>query len=450
METRPLRDLAKVIRSKNAKPFRITLDVIFDRRDVFDYVKSTNALTIETVARLYGLPIESFTSSFVFDAGMAFKFTYRRPIVQGALGDSDIYGAQQHVPLLDLAIPWSDSAPAVGAGNPNERTRAMSLHIGDVRSEPGTWNRGSVKVLTMLDGGDIAIPVHILTGTTPGPTLCLTAAMHGDETDSISTVMHIIRTVDLDKLSGTIVALPVGNPPALEFNKYYNPRDGMNLDFHAFPGNPRGTLTQQIAHALGEIVTNDKIDALIDVHSVPRSFPGLQMNYLYITPAEGEVAQPALELCLVQGYEIIYRGAPEVTPGSFVGHAIAQGIPASYSNGSVQGVENVMKHLGMIEGEPILPDRQFITQPPRLDLRPRHGGIIFPEFSLDKYPDQIVPEGTVLGRVISPYTLEEVDRMVAPFESAVLLWYEGTHPCHAGDYGYVIASMEHVEWIRGG
>jgi hypothetical protein len=111
MQSRKLRDIASVIRSKNAKPFRITLDVIFDRRDVFDYVKETNALTVETVARLYGMPVESFTSSFVFDAGLAFKFTYRRPIVQGALGDSDIYGAQQHVPLLDLAVPWTEAAP---------------------------------------------------------------------------------------------------------------------------------------------------------------------------------------------------------------------------------------------------------------------------------------------------------------------------------------------------
>jgi hypothetical protein len=113
MQTHRLRDVASVIRSKNAKPFRITLDVIFDRRDVFDYVKASGALSVERVARTYGVPVESFTSSFVFDAGMAFKFTYRRPVVQGALGDSDIYGAQQHVPLLDLTVPWAHDAPAL-------------------------------------------------------------------------------------------------------------------------------------------------------------------------------------------------------------------------------------------------------------------------------------------------------------------------------------------------
>jgi hypothetical protein len=118
-ETRSLSELASVLRSKNAKPFRITLDILFTRRDVFDYVKGTGVLNVETVARSYGLAPEAFTSWVVFDAGMAFKFTYRRPVVQGAFGDSDIYGAQQHAPLLDIQIPWPSSAPDV-AGAPTD------------------------------------------------------------------------------------------------------------------------------------------------------------------------------------------------------------------------------------------------------------------------------------------------------------------------------------------
>ncbi|MDX6424290.1 MAG: hypothetical protein QOI67_1761 [Gaiellaceae bacterium] len=113
MESHTLREIAKVIRSKNAKPFRITLDVLFDRQDVFEYVKGTGALSVETVAKAYGLPVNAFTSSFVFDAGMAFKFTFRRPVVQGSVGDTDIYGAQQHAPLFDIRIPWSTDAPKV-------------------------------------------------------------------------------------------------------------------------------------------------------------------------------------------------------------------------------------------------------------------------------------------------------------------------------------------------
>ncbi len=109
----PLRELAKVIRSKNAKPYRLTLDILFERRDIFDYVKCSPALTPATVARAYGLSEEAITSAFVFEPGLALKFTFRRPWVQGSLGESDMYGAQQHAPLLDIRIPWGDGPPVL-------------------------------------------------------------------------------------------------------------------------------------------------------------------------------------------------------------------------------------------------------------------------------------------------------------------------------------------------
>lgn len=119
--SRPLRDLARVIRSKNAKPYRLTLDILFDRRDLFEYVRSTGALTRETVAAAYGLPVEAVTSSYVVEQGLAFKFTIKRPVIQGSVGDSDIYGAQQHAPLLDLPVPWTPDAPVVDPRGPEAR-----------------------------------------------------------------------------------------------------------------------------------------------------------------------------------------------------------------------------------------------------------------------------------------------------------------------------------------
>lgn len=110
---RRLGELAPVIRSKNAKPYRLTLDVIFDRRDIFEYVKRSGVLTVAAVADAYRIAVTDVTSSFIFEPGMAFKFTLKRPVVQGAIGDSDIYGAQQHAPLLDLLVPWDQTAPSL-------------------------------------------------------------------------------------------------------------------------------------------------------------------------------------------------------------------------------------------------------------------------------------------------------------------------------------------------
>jgi hypothetical protein len=99
-----LGEIAKVVRSKNAKPFRLTLDVLFDDPSLFARVRDSGSLTSEAVANAYGLSIDAVTSGSVFPEGLAFKFTIMRPTVQGARGESDMYGAQQHAPLLDLPI----------------------------------------------------------------------------------------------------------------------------------------------------------------------------------------------------------------------------------------------------------------------------------------------------------------------------------------------------------
>lgn len=109
MTTIPLYRLAKVIRSKNAKPYRFTFDILFDDRELFEYVRKKEVLTNSTIAQTFGLEENVIISNFIFEAGMAFKFTMKRPLVQGAPGDSDIYGAQQHAPLMYIEVPWDGS-----------------------------------------------------------------------------------------------------------------------------------------------------------------------------------------------------------------------------------------------------------------------------------------------------------------------------------------------------
>lgn len=100
-----IRDLAKVVRSKNAKPFRLTFDILFEDRSTFEAVRDSGALSRAAIAELYGVPEADILSEHVFEPGLAFKYTMRRQRPQGAPGESDIYGAQQHAPLLDLVVP---------------------------------------------------------------------------------------------------------------------------------------------------------------------------------------------------------------------------------------------------------------------------------------------------------------------------------------------------------
>ena len=99
-----LGSLATLVRSKNAGPFRYTLDVVFSDEDSYRAVLAANVITREAVAKLYGLTIEDVTTVRSFDAARAIKVTLRRTIPSGSPGDGDIYGAQQHAPLLDLEV----------------------------------------------------------------------------------------------------------------------------------------------------------------------------------------------------------------------------------------------------------------------------------------------------------------------------------------------------------
>jgi len=106
METAPkrLRDYAKIIRSKNAGPYRLTFDILFKDDASFAAVRECQAVTKKSVAHAYGVPIEQVSSLFMVPMGRAIKVTLLRPKGQGDFGDSDMYGCQQHAPLLDLPV----------------------------------------------------------------------------------------------------------------------------------------------------------------------------------------------------------------------------------------------------------------------------------------------------------------------------------------------------------
>jgi hypothetical protein len=103
--TRPLSELADIIRSKNAGPFRITFDIVFSDPARYRLVRDSGAVTRETVAATFGISPAEITSLFAVDMANAIKITLHRPRAQGAFGESDIYGCQQHAPLLGLAVP---------------------------------------------------------------------------------------------------------------------------------------------------------------------------------------------------------------------------------------------------------------------------------------------------------------------------------------------------------
>ena len=106
MKTVRLRDLARIIRSKNAGPFEMCLDVLFDDAETYEAVRDSGALCADALVRLYKVAPEELLSIHWFKPALAFKATLIRRVSSGTVGDTDVFGAQQHAPLLDLPVKW--------------------------------------------------------------------------------------------------------------------------------------------------------------------------------------------------------------------------------------------------------------------------------------------------------------------------------------------------------
>ena len=96
--------LARLIRSKNAGPFVLTFDIMFDEEADYVRVRDSGVVTRERIAQIYGLATAD-VQFFEFDHARALKASIPRPTTQGDVSDSDGHGGQQYAPLLDLEIP---------------------------------------------------------------------------------------------------------------------------------------------------------------------------------------------------------------------------------------------------------------------------------------------------------------------------------------------------------
>lgn len=101
---RKLYECAKVLRSKNSGPFQVTLDCLFDDESIYYKVKDSGIINEELVCEMYHISKEMISEIVFFDPALGFKITFFRKISSGTCFDTDVYGAQQHAPLMELVI----------------------------------------------------------------------------------------------------------------------------------------------------------------------------------------------------------------------------------------------------------------------------------------------------------------------------------------------------------
>jgi hypothetical protein len=99
-----LRQIASLVRSKNAGPFELTIDIMFDNGATYDRVVRSSVLSPELIAATYGIAADD-VRVMPYAPANAIKITFPRPVTSGDLEDSDGLGGQQYAPLVDVEVP---------------------------------------------------------------------------------------------------------------------------------------------------------------------------------------------------------------------------------------------------------------------------------------------------------------------------------------------------------
>ena len=298
-----------------------------------------------------------------------------------------------------------------------------------------------IEVCTLAIGAPLRVAVHEIDGAASGPTLGVSALIHGDEVTGPEVIRRLRDVIDPARLRGRVRLVPVANPLAFQTLTRGTPLavEIGNLN-RVFPADPSLDLPARLAHAL-QTQFLDQVTHLVDLHA-GGTFPIVDYS----------ISLRDLDLALAFGQRVIRQ--VEGYAGTMGALAAAQGKPVviaeigggyaldgHYIEMGVRGVLNVMRHLKMIDGRLELPDRQTVIRD-TATLRPGHGGLMHSELGADAMGRE-VPQGTLLGRVISPHTFATLEELRAPFaRNVVLLLRPGITPVNPGDYGYMLGNLD--------
>jgi uncharacterized protein len=305
-----------------------------------------------------------------------------------------------------------------------------NIKIADLTAAPGEITRGFVKIGETATGS-VQIPLVIINGKSPGPTLCLTAGVHATEYAPIDAVMRLVNQVAPENLSGAIVAVPIVSMNMFASRcGFVSPIDGLNLNKIAPGGN--GSISEILVKTLlEEIIT--KCQYHIDLHAgdfgeMLLEFGGYALTGNPKLDAEGEALARVFSPHLI----CISEDATSLPPfaGSIVHSAGQRGIVSilaeSGGNGTLEGedvrvhfdgVQNVMRYLKMIEGDPSIPGPQ-ISATGRAITRASRSGLL----RLKAAVGDLIRDGQVVAEICDVFgrTIEEV--RVARGGIAGLIW----------------------------
>jgi predicted deacylase len=313
----------------------------------------------------------------------------------------------QPVPTVEPAVDMDDPAffeelpEAETAGDETGHEHKLVILGSEV--VPGTATRLAWSTTGTMSGLATPTPVMVIKGKTSGKTMCMTAAVHGDELNGIEIVRRVMYDIDPEKLTGNIIGVPIVNLQGFQRGSRYLP-DRRDLNRY-FPGEANGSLASRIASSLfNEVIVH--CDFLVDMHT--GSLRRTNMPQIRADIRHEKVAD------LTEGFGKVVVIHSTGSSGMLRFAAVAQGIPAvTLEVGEslriqeeqiaigVSSVNRLLEHQGMYsrlftwgEPEPIYYKSSWI--------RAESGGILFSK----KKQGDMVKVGEMLGTITDPITNE--------------------------------------------
>jgi hypothetical protein len=319
-------------------------------------------------------------------------------------------------PLTEDAAQETAIVPLADAVTVATATTARTITM--LRSDvlPGTYQRLSWSATEMFEDLPISTPILVVNGTTPGPTLCLTAAVHGDELNGIEMVRRVMHDLNPQELAGAVIGVPIVNLQGFRRASRYLP-DRRDLNRY-FPGNPRGSAASRIAHSFFTEVI-EHCDALIDLHTgsfdranLPQIRADLR-NPDVVTLTHGFGATVVLHSEPAEGtlrHAASHAGIPTVTleaggPSELELREVMHG---------VKGIETLLNTLGMVDKMRHWGDQQPVYYRSTW-VRANRGGILLADVSLGG----TVRRGDLLGTITDPMNNARTN-LYSPYSGRVL------------------------------
>lgn len=309
------------------------------------------------------------------------------------------------------------------------------VEIAGKRVAPGEKVYFHLPVAELATGIPIRIPVIVINGQEAGPTFYLQAGTHGDEVTGTEVVRQVSQDLQPADLRGTFISVPIANVLAFLTRSRCYGLEEREINMHScFPGNPNGFLTEQIAHKIFQEIAL-KADYSIDLHAGLTGANCYPFTYVIPTDNKHGTLETRTKIARASGFELIYYLPREDCykfrsldgfDGNFSEQLDKNGIPNTlfelgeggritheFIPVAVRGVKNVLKHLGMLEGEPII-DKEPHKFTSFAVARPEKGGLLYVKARLGAP----IAQGDLIAEVSDGY--EVVDEVRSPKDGVLL------------------------------